>query len=142
MQCLRHGPGQGLRQRHSLFVIEDNAEAFGGVYKGKKTVPWVISPHAVSAKARPSPLAAKGQVTTDNEDLAWIARSFRDHGYDVKDRLNLLELEQKLSYIHNMVGWNTHDGNAVGDWSGELDRMGFLEHAARRAQRAPSSWTR
>jgi dTDP-4-amino-4,6-dideoxygalactose transaminase len=24
----------------------------------------------------------------------------------VKQRLNLLELEQKLPYIHNMVGWN------------------------------------
>lgn len=45
-------------------------------------------------------------VTTDDEDLAWRARSFRDHGYDVEQRLNLLELEQRLPYIHNMVGWN------------------------------------
>jgi len=43
-------------------------------------------------------------VTTDNEDLAWRARSFRDHGYDVQQRLSLLELEQKLPYIHNMIG--------------------------------------
>ena len=42
-----------------------------------------------------------GMVTTDDEDLAWKARSFRDHGYDVKERLNLLALEQKLPYIHN-----------------------------------------
>src|SRR5437763_14897137 len=63
-------------------------------------------------------------VTTDNEDLAWTARSFRDHGYDVKQRLSLLELEQKLPYIHNMVGWNyrmTEMQSAIG--LEELDRM-------------------
>ena len=65
-----------------------------------------------------------GMVTTDDEDLAWEARSFRDHGYDVKERLNLLELEQKLPYIHNMVGWNyrmTEMQSAIG--LAELDRM-------------------
>ena len=63
-------------------------------------------------------------VTTDDEDLAWEARSFRDHGYDVKERLNLLELEQKLPYIHNMVGWNyrmTEMQSAIG--LAELERM-------------------
>ena len=63
-------------------------------------------------------------VTTDNEEMAWIARSFRDHGYDVKQRLSLLELEQKLPYIHNMVGWNyrmTEMQSAIG--IAELERM-------------------
>ncbi len=63
-------------------------------------------------------------VTTDNEELAWISRSFRDHGYDVKQRLSLLELEQKLPYIHNMVGWNyrmTEMQSAIG--LAELDRI-------------------
>ena len=63
-------------------------------------------------------------VTTDNEELAWQARSFRDHGYDVKQRLSLLELEQKLPYIHNMVGWNyrmTEMQSAIG--IAELERI-------------------
>jgi len=63
-------------------------------------------------------------VATDNEDLAWQARSFRDHGYDVKERLSLLELEQKLPYIHNVVGWNyrmTEMQSAIG--LAELARM-------------------
>ena len=63
-------------------------------------------------------------VTTDDEELAWTARSFRDHGYDVKQRLSLLELEQKLPYIHNMVGWNyrmTEMQSAIG--LAELARM-------------------
>ena len=65
-----------------------------------------------------------GMVTTDDEDLAWEARSFRDHGYDVKERLNLLALEQKLPYIHNRVGWNyrmTEMQSAIG--LAELERM-------------------
>ena len=63
-------------------------------------------------------------VTTDDEELAWLARSFRDHGYDVKERLNLLELEQKLPYIHTMVGWNyrmTEMQSVIG--LAELDRI-------------------
>ncbi|HEO70076.1 MAG TPA: DegT/DnrJ/EryC1/StrS aminotransferase family protein, partial [Candidatus Hydrogenedentes bacterium] len=52
------------------------------------------------------------------------ARSFRDHGYDVQERLKLLELEQKLPYIHNRIGWNyrmTEMQSAIG--LAELDRI-------------------
>lgn len=72
-------------------------------------------------------------VTTDSEDLAWTARSFRDHGYDVKERLNLLEIEQKLPYIHNMVGFNyrmTEMQSAIG--LAELERMDSWNMPARR----------
>jgi len=94
-------------KRHKLFVIEDNAQAFGGSFKGRKT--GTLGDIAACSFCQSKTFTTGGEggmVTTDNEDLAWLARSFRDHGYDVKDRLNLLELEQKLSYIHNMVGWN------------------------------------
>ncbi|MBN1417645.1 MAG: DegT/DnrJ/EryC1/StrS family aminotransferase [Planctomycetes bacterium] len=96
-----------LAKRHDLFVIEDNAEAFGGVYKGRKT--GTIGHMAGCSFCQNKTFTTGGEggmVTTDDEELAWQARSFRDHGYDVKDRLNLLALEQKLSYIHNRLGWN------------------------------------
>jgi len=115
----------GFARRHKLFVIEDNAEAFGGMYKGKKT--GTLGDIAGCSFCQSKTFTTGGEggmVTTDNEDLAWLARSFRDHGYDVKDRLNLLELEQKLSYIHNMVGWNyrmTEMQSAIG--LAELDRI-------------------
>jgi dTDP-4-amino-4,6-dideoxygalactose transaminase len=118
-------PVRAFAKRHKLFVIEDNAEAFGGVYKGKKT--GTLGDIAACSFCQSKTFTTGGEggmVTTDNEDLAWIARSFRDHGYDVKDRLNLLELEQKLSYIHNMVGWNyrmTEMQSAIG--LAELARM-------------------
>jgi dTDP-4-amino-4,6-dideoxygalactose transaminase len=112
-------------ERHKLFVVEDNAEAFGGAYKGRKT--GTLGDIAGCSFCQNKTFTTGGEggmVTTDNEDLAWLARSFRDHGYDVKERLNLLEIEQKLPYIHNMVGWNyrmTEMQSAIG--LAELERM-------------------
>jgi dTDP-4-amino-4,6-dideoxygalactose transaminase len=112
-------------KRHNLFVIEDNAEAFGGSYKGRKT--GTIGHMAACSFCQNKTFTTGGEggmVTTDDEDLAWKARSFRDHGYDVKDRMNLLAMEQKLSYIHNVVGWNyrmTEMQSAIG--LAELERM-------------------
>ena len=112
-------------RKYNLFVIEDNAEAFGGEYKGKKT--GTLGHIAGCSFCQNKTFTTGGEggmVTTDDEELAWRARSFRDHGYDVKQRLTLLELEQKLPYIHNMVGWNyrmTEMQSAIG--LAELERM-------------------
>ena len=112
-------------RKHKLYVIEDNAEAFGGSYKGKKT--GTIGDIAGCSFCQNKTFTTGGEggmVTTDNEEYAWIAKSFRDHGYDVKERISLLELEQKLPYIHNMVGWNyrmTEMQSAIG--LAELERM-------------------
>ena len=112
-------------RKHNLYVVEDNAEAFGGVYKGKKT--GTIGDVAACSFCQNKTFTTGGEggmVTTDDEDLAWRARSFRDHGYNVKQRLSLLELEQRLPYIHNMVGWNyrmTEMQSAIG--LAELERI-------------------
>jgi dTDP-4-amino-4,6-dideoxygalactose transaminase len=112
-------------KKHNLFVIEDNAEAFGGEYKGKKT--GTLGDIAACSFCQNKTFTTGGEggmVTTDSEDLAWQARSFRDHGYDVKQRLSLLELEQRLPYIHNIVGWNyrmTEMQSAIG--LAELQRI-------------------
>ena len=121
-------------------MIEDNAEAFGGEYKGKKT--GTLGHIAACSFCQNKTFTTGGEggmVTTDDEDLAWKARSFRDHGYDVKERLNLMEMEQKLPYIHNMVGWNyrmTEMQSAIG-LSG-TGAHGQLEHARPPPQRRAS----
>ena len=121
-------------RKHNLFVLEDNAEAFGGYYKGKKT--GTLGDIAGCSFCQNKTFTTGGEggmVTTDNEDFAWLARSFRDHGYDVKQRLSLLELEQKLPYIHNIVGWNyrmTEMQSAIG--LAELDRIDNWNLANRR----------
>lgn len=112
-------------KKHNLFVIEDNAEAFGGEYKGRKTgTIGHINACSFCQNKTFTTGGEGGMVTTDDEELAWQARSFRDHGYDVKERMNLLALEQKLPYIHNRVGWNyrmTEMQSAIG--LAELKRM-------------------
>ena len=68
-----------------------------------------------------------------DEDVAWLCRSFRDHGYDVKQRMSLLELEAKLPYIHNMVGFNfrmTEMQSAIG--LTEIERLDNWNLANRR----------
>jgi dTDP-4-amino-4,6-dideoxygalactose transaminase len=121
-------------RRHGLFVIEDNAEAYGGSYKGKKT--GTLGDIAGCSFCQNKTFTTGGEggmITTDNEEAAWIARSFRDHGYDVRQRLSLLELEQKLPYIHNLVGWNyrmTEMQAAIG--LAELNRMDNWNMPARR----------
>ncbi len=121
-------------KKHNLFVIEDNAEAFGGSFKGTKT--GALSDIAACSFCQNKTFTTGGEggmVTTDDEDLAWAARSFRDHGYDVKARLSLLDLEQKLPYIHNRVGWNyrmTEMQSAIG--VAELERMDSWNMPARK----------
>ncbi|MCX6637224.1 MAG: DegT/DnrJ/EryC1/StrS family aminotransferase [Acidobacteria bacterium] len=121
-------------REHNLYVIEDNAEAFGGAYRGRKTGAWGHMAACSFCQNKTFTTGGEGgMVTTDDEDLAWRARSFRDHGYDVKQRLSLLELEQKLPYIHNMVGWNyrmTEMQSAIG--LAELERMDNWNMPARR----------
>ena len=112
-------------QKHNLKVIEDNAQAFGGVYKGRKT--GTIGHVAGCSFCQNKTFTTGGEggmLTTDDEDQAWEARSFRDHGYDVKQRLKLVPLEDKLLYIHNRVGWNyrmTEMQSAIG--LAELERI-------------------
>jgi dTDP-4-amino-4,6-dideoxygalactose transaminase len=112
-------------RKHNLYVIEDNAQAFGGMYKGRRTGTWGHVAACSFCQNKTFTTGGEGgMVTTDDEEIAWRARSFRDHGYDVKERLNLLEIEQKLPYIHNMLGWNyrmTEMQSAIG--LAELDRM-------------------
>ncbi len=121
-------------RQNKLFVIEDNAEAFGGSYKGKKT--GTLGHVAACSFCQNKTFTTGGEggmVTTDDEELAWRARSIRDHGYDVEQRLDLLELEQRLPYVHNTVGWNyrmTEMQSAIG--LAELARMDTWNMPARR----------
>jgi len=121
-------------KKHNLFVIEDNAEAFGGEYKGRKTgTLGHINACSFCQNKTFTTGGEGGMVTTDDEELAWASRSFRDHGYDVRERLNLLALEQKLPYIHNRVGWNyrmTEMQSVIG--IEELKRMDSWNMPARR----------
>lgn len=96
-----------IAKKHNLKVIEDCAQCFGGEYNGVKAgaigdvgcFSFCQSKHFTTG-------GEGGMVVTNDEDAAWEFRSFRDHGYDVRERMNMLALEEKLPYIHNRVGFN------------------------------------
>ena len=96
-----------IAKKNKLYVIEDVAQCIGGEFRGRKAgtigdvgcFSFCQSKHFTTG-------GEGGMVITDNEELGWECRSFRDHGYDVKERMNMLALEEKLPYIHNRVGFN------------------------------------
>ena len=101
------GPILEIAKKHDLYVIEDVAQCIGGEYNGKKAgtigdvgcFSFCQSKHFTTG-------GEGGMVLTMNEDIGWECRSFRDHGYDVRQRMNMLALEEKLPYIHRRVGFN------------------------------------
>ena len=101
------GPILKIAKKHKLKVIEDCAQCFGGEYNGIKAgVIGDIGCFSFCQSKHFTTGGEGGMVVTNDEDVAWECRSFRDHGYDVKERLNMLALEEKLPYIHNRVGFN------------------------------------
>ncbi len=101
------GPILEIAKKYNLKVIEDCAQCIGGEYKGIKAgtvgdvgcFSFCQSKHFTTG-------GEGGMVVTNDEETGWECRSFRDHGYDVKLRMNMLALEEKLPYIHRRVGFN------------------------------------
>jgi len=101
------GPIMEIAKKHNLFVVEDCAQCIGGKYKD--TMVGLIGDVGCYSFCQSKHFTTGGEggmVITNNEDLAWECRSFRDHGYDVRTRMNMLALEEKLPYIHRRVGFN------------------------------------
>ena len=101
------GPIMEIAKKHGLFVVEDCAQCIGGKYKD--TMVGLIGDVGCYSFCQSKHFTTGGEggmVITNNEDLAWECRSFRDHGYDVRTRMNMLALEEKLPYIHRRVGFN------------------------------------
>ncbi len=62
---------RAFARRHGMFVVEDNAEAFGGSYKGKKT--GTLGDIAACSFCQNKTFTTGGEggmVTTDSEELA------------------------------------------------------------------------
>ena len=100
-------PILAVAKKHNLKVIEDCAQAIGAKYKGKYVgLIGDVGCYSFCQSKHFTTGGEGGMVITNDEDLGWECRSFRDHGYDVRQRMNMLALEEKLPYIHRRVGFN------------------------------------
>jgi len=96
-----------IAKENDLYVVEDFAQCIGGEFKGRKV--GTIGDVGCTSFCQSKHFTTGGEggmVVTMSEDVGWECRSFRDHGYDVEKRLNLMVLEESLPYIHNRVGFN------------------------------------
>jgi CDP-6-deoxy-D-xylo-4-hexulose-3-dehydrase len=71
-----------LTEKHNLWLIEDNCDALGSRYRGRLTGTFGHLATSSFYPAHHITMGEGGCVVTDDDDLARIARSFRDWGRD------------------------------------------------------------
>ncbi|MGD9091618.1 MAG: DegT/DnrJ/EryC1/StrS aminotransferase family protein [Anaerolineales bacterium] len=100
-------PLMDLAREFNLVIIEDAAQAHGAEYKGKKAgALGHIAAFSFCNDKHFTTGGEGGMVVTNDDDMAEVARSFKDHGYQEKERRSLLELEALYTYIHHRMGYN------------------------------------
>ena len=96
-----------VAKRHGLFVVEDCAQCVGGVYKGRKAGTLGTVGCFSFCQSKHITTGGEGGMVCCNDDaLAREVRSVRDHGYDIRAKLNLLDEAGRRMYVHRRVGYN------------------------------------
>jgi dTDP-4-amino-4,6-dideoxygalactose transaminase len=98
-QCADMDPIMAIAEKHGLKVIEDNAQAIGATYKGRKSGSiGDIGCLSFFPSKNLGGFGDGGMVVTNNEKLAQRIRSLRVHGGAVQ-------------YIHSEIGMNSRLDN-------------------------------
>jgi len=136
-----------LMKKHDLWLIEDNCDSLGARYHGKLTGTFGHLATMSFYPAHHITMGEGGCVVTDDDELARIARSFRDWGRDCycsggenntcgkrfSQQFGSLPFGYDHKYVYSHVGYNlkiTEMQAAVG--CAQLDKLeGFI---ARRKQ--------
>ena len=125
-----------IARRHGLYVVEDCAQCVGGVYKGRKAgTLGTVGCFSFCQSKHFTTGGEGGMVCCDDDALAGEARSLRDHGYDVRAKLDVMpDARPRPLYVHRRVGYNfrmTEIQSAIG--LGELERFDTWNLPRRRA---------
>lgn len=106
--------------RHRLWLIEDNCDALGSRYDGRLTATFGDLASFSFYPAHHITMGEGGAVATANEDLARIARSFRDWGRDCycsggenntcgkrySQQFGTLPFGYDHKYVYSHIGYN------------------------------------
>lgn len=121
---------KSICEKHNLWLIEDNCDAFGAKYKGKFTGTYGDIATFSFYPAHFVTMGEGGAVITNNSQLNKIVRSFRDWGRDCwcepgKDNTCNCRFEQQLGklpfgydhkYTYSHVGYNMK----ITDWQAAI----------------------
>ena len=100
-------PIMKVARRHGLFVVEDCAQCIGGEYRGRKA--GTIGDVGCFSFCQSKQITTGGEggmVCCRDDALAWELRSLRDHGSDVKAKLEGRKSTEGRPYVHRRVGYN------------------------------------
>lgn len=109
-----------LAKEHDLWVIEDNCDAFGSSYKGKKTGTFGHISTISFYPAHHITTGEGGAICTNDLQLAYIVRAFRDWGRDCycaggenntcgkrfSQQFGNLPLGFDHKYVYSEIGYN------------------------------------
>lgn len=133
----------GLAEKHHLWLIEDNCDALGSRYEGRLTGTFGDLATFSFYPAHHITMGEGGCVVTNSEDLARVARSFRDWGRDCycsggenntcgkrfTQQFGTLPYGYDHKYVYSHIGYNlkvTDMQAAVG--VAQLDKLeGFIQ---------------
>ena len=89
-----------IAERHGLYVVEDNAQAHGAKYNGKKTGSWGhINATSFYPGKNLGALGDGGAVTTDSDELAHKIRVLRNYGSQEKYKNEVLGYNNRLDEL-------------------------------------------
>lgn len=128
-QCADMDAINAVAARHGLPVVEDAAQSFGAVYKGRRSCG--LSTFGSTSFFPSKPLGCYGDggaLFTDDDVLATAAREIRAHGQDrryhharigINGRLDTLQAAVLLAKFDNF-DWEVRERARVGTRYGEL----------------------
>ena len=89
-----------IANKYDLFIVEDNAQAHGATYKGKKTGSWGhINATSFYPGKNLGALGDGGAITTDSDELAQKVRILRNYGSQEKYKNEVLGYNNRLDEL-------------------------------------------
>jgi len=94
-----------IAEKNKIFVIEDDAQAHGALYKGKKIGSLALTGcFSFYSTKNMTVCGDGGMVTTNNEDIAKTVILLRDHGRISKNTHILIGYTARLNTVNAAIG--------------------------------------
>lgn len=103
-QCAYTGKIEAICKEHNLLLMEDNAQAHGCEFKGRKTGSLGhAAAHSFYPTKNMGALGDAGAVTTNDEELASLIRTLANYGSSKKYVFDYIGRNSRLDEIHAAV---------------------------------------